>query len=70
MPDVTKEYICDGISKSLIEYGYPDATQQVIAEIYDAFKAGKRFPELPHGIVGGMAESQLKEIEGMLKVLP
>jgi len=66
----TKQSLCEGISKSLIEYGYPDASPQVIAEIYDAFKAGRRFPELPHGIVGGFAESQLKEIEELLKVLP
>lgn len=70
MPNVTKQYICDGISKSLIEFGYPDAAPAVIAEIYDAFKAGKRFPELPHGIVGGFAEAQLKEVAEMLKVLP
>lgn len=58
----TKHTICDAISHSLVEFGYPDCTPEMIGEIYDDFKAGKRFPELPHGIIGAMAEGQLKEI--------
>lgn len=64
---ITKEYICAGLSKSLIEFGYPDATPDKMADIYDAFKTGKRFPDLPHNILGGFAESQLKEVAELLK---
>lgn len=67
---ITKQQICDAISRSLVEFGYPDCTPEMIGEIYDEFKAGKRFPDLPHGIIGGMAESQMKEayeaLEGKL----
>jgi len=67
---VTKEYICDGIAKALREFGYPDCTAEMVGDVYDAYKTGKRFPDLPHGIIGGFAESQIKEVEDLVKVLP
>lgn len=64
---ITKDYICAGISAALIEYGYPDATADKIATIYDQFKAGQRFPDLSYGVISGFAESHLKEIEDILR---
>ena len=56
-----RQRLINAISKSLIEYGYPDAKPAMIAEIYDAYKAGKREFDLPHGIVGQFAGEQLRE---------
>lgn len=70
MRKITKEYICTGIGKSLREFGYPDVTDEEMAEIYDAYKAGKRGDDLPHGIVGRFAESQLEEVQEHLGQLP
>ena len=67
---ITKNYICAGIGKSLREFGYPDATDDKMAEIYDAYKAGKRGDELPHQVIGRFAERQLEEAEALLKELP
>lgn len=66
-PKITKEYICASISAFLIDFGYPDATPDKMAAIYDAFKAGKRWPDLPHGVLGGFAERQLEEIVDLFK---
>ena len=59
---ITRKRICDAIAKSLVDFGYPDVTAKMIGEILDAYVEGKRFPDLPHGVIGGFAESQLKEV--------
>lgn len=66
MPKISREKIIASISKSLIDFGYPDADTEVCGQIYDAFKEGKRFPDLPHGVLGGFAESQLSELQSAL----
>ncbi|MBN7755450.1 hypothetical protein JYP46_01320 [Nitratireductor aquimarinus] len=63
MARITKAKICNAISRSLIEYGYPDASPEVISEVYDAFRDGVRFPDLPHDVIGGFAEKQLQELQ-------
>jgi hypothetical protein len=60
----------ESVAKSLREFGYPDATAEKMRAIYDAWEAGKRFPDLPHGILGGFAESQFDEVADKLKSLP
>lgn len=60
---ITREKIVGLLSKSLIEFGYPDATKEKCSVIYDEYKAGKRFPDVSHGVLSAFAESQLKEIE-------
>lgn len=63
---ITKDYICNGVSRALIEFGYPDATPDKIAIVYDEYKAGKRFPDLSFDIIGGFAESQFKDVVDLL----
>lgn len=70
MAKVTKDFICASIGKSLREFGYPDASDDKMAEIYDAFKAGKRAVALPYGVLGRMAESQLFDVQRIMKELP
>ena len=50
------------IARSLREFGYPDVSTEMIGEVWDAYAAGKTGFDLPHGVVGMMAESQLDEI--------
>ena len=66
MPKITADKIIKSISAGLIEFGYPDASPELIREIYDAYKLGKRFPDLPHGVLGGFAERQLDELQEAL----
>lgn len=54
---------CETVAKSLREFGYPDVTGDMIAEVMHAWVDGKRGEELPHGIIGRFAESQFDEIE-------
>lgn len=51
------------VAKSLQEFGYPDATPKLLQEVVDAFCDGKRGTELPHGILGLMAERTFLEVE-------
>lgn len=54
------ETIYAAVAKSLVEFGYPDVTGAMVAEVHAAMKAGE---ELPHGIVGMFAEGQLRDLE-------
>ena len=54
----TKAY--RAIAKSLRDFGYPDCTDKMIRDTHTAMKQGDK---LPHGIVGMMAESQLRELQ-------
>ena len=58
----TLDRAMEAVARSLREFGYSDVTAKMTREIYDAWKDGKRFPELPHGVIGGFAESQFSEI--------
>lgn len=60
----------DSVAKGLREFGYPDVTGKMIREIYDQYKTGVRFPALPHGVIGGFAESQFDEVKDALARLP
>lgn len=59
----------ESVAKSLREYGYPDVTAAMVREIYDAYETGKRFPDLPHSVIGGFAQSQFDEVATALKML-
>lgn len=48
----------EAVTKSLVEFGYPDTTPAMVREIHEAMKAGK---EIPHGIIGRFAEGQIKD---------
>jgi|HubBroStandDraft_2_1064218.scaffolds.fasta_scaffold409250_2 hypothetical protein len=60
----------EAIAESLRQFGYPDATAQMIRETYDAWLGGARNDKLPHGIIGMFAESQISEHAEMLARLP
>ena len=59
----TKQQICEAVSKSLVEFGYPDATPDLITDIYDAYKGGKAEKDMPHGILGAFAYKHLADFE-------
>ncbi len=60
------------IAESLREFGYPDATADMIREVHEAMRPHQSSPEvdLPHGVVGLFAESQIKEAWEFLEALP
>jgi hypothetical protein len=60
----------EAVARSLREFGYPDVTAAMIREIYDAWEAGRRFPDLPHSVIGGFAERQFEEVADKIKALP
>lgn len=60
----------EAVARSLREFGYPDTTASMIREVYDAWEVGKRFPNLPHDIIGGFAERQFDEVADKIKSLP
>lgn len=51
------------VAKSLCTFGYPDASTEKVKDILDAWIAGKRESELPHGILGRFAGRQFDEVE-------
>jgi len=59
----TKETACRTVAKGLQDWGYPETTTAMVREILDAWLAGKRGDDLPHGVIGAFAESQFNEIE-------
>jgi hypothetical protein len=59
----------ESVAKNLRQFGYPDVTGPMIREIYDGWLTGKRFPDLPHGIIAGLAESQFDEHKDVLAAL-
>jgi len=56
-----REQVYPAIAKSLVEFGYPDVTAEMIREIHLAKIDGKSGDDLPHGVIGMFAESQLDE---------
>lgn len=60
---MTKHQACVKIAKSLQDFGYPSTTAEMISECLDAFLAGKRDLELPHGVIGAFASRQFAEVE-------
>lgn len=60
---VTRDEVVRSVSRGLIDFGYPDADETMISEILDSWLAGKRFPDLPHGVIGAFAEDQFKQLD-------
>lgn len=58
----------EAVARSLREFGYPHASAEMVRDTHAAMKAGAA--EMPHGIVGMFAESQLKEAGEALDRLP
>lgn len=57
---VTRKDIAAAFAKGMRDFGYPDVTDEMGLELYEAFKAGTS--PLPHGIIGMFAERQFKEL--------
>ena len=60
---LTKNMVCEAVSRSLYDFGYSGITGAMVGDILDAWVAGKRFPELPHGVIGAFAEEQFKGLQ-------
>lgn len=58
-----RKTIVAAIAKSLREFGYPDADAGKIEDIRAAYRDGQRGENLPHGILGRFAESQIEECD-------
>lgn len=58
--------VYEAIARSLREFGYPDVTPEMIDEIHTAYREGKRDADLPYGIVGQFAQSQIEEAGEMM----
>lgn len=69
MPKATLNDAMRSIAHNLREFGYGDVTWEMIREIYDAWAAGKRFPDLPHGVIGAFAGEQFQEHHELIKTL-
>lgn len=48
----------EAVARSLREFGYPDVNASMIREVHNAMKSGV---DLPHGVIGLFAKSQLEE---------
>jgi hypothetical protein len=58
----------EAVARNLREFGYPDVTAVMIRDIYDAWLMGKRYPDLPHGIIGGFAERHMETLAELEKL--
>lgn len=67
MPTLTDAY--ESVAQSLRTFGYPDVTSGMIREIHEAMGHGVVETELPHGIIGRFAFSQLNEHADLLAKL-
>ncbi len=56
--------VYEAVAESLREFGYPDATADMVRATHDAMKRGDA--EMPHGIVGMFAQRQLDELSEVL----
>ena len=54
-----KQKLTRGIAKSLRDFGYPDVTSEMVAEVWDAYEKGD---DLPHDVIGMFVKRQLDEI--------
>lgn len=70
----TRNDAAASVARGLREFGYPDATTEKMREVLDAWLAGKRGSDLPHGVLGMFAERQFEEVDerkpGTLATLP
>jgi hypothetical protein len=59
---ITKAEVASVISRSLVEFGYPDCTPEKMTEVIDAYLSGRCGHDLPHDILGNFAERQLDDL--------
>lgn len=59
---INKAQVADAISRSLVEFGYPDCTPAQMTDVIDAYVDGKRGHDLPHDVLGIFAERQLNDL--------
>lgn len=61
MRGYSKEQIYEAIANSLREFGYKDASAEMIRDTHEAMKEGKTGADLPHNIIGRFAERQIND---------
>jgi hypothetical protein len=61
--------VYNAIALSLREFGYPDAKASMIMGTYNAMNEGRKEADLPHGVIGRFAYSQILDAvkRGLLK---
>lgn len=65
---MTKKDGFESVAKSLREFGYPDASAEMVEATWNAMERGD--DEMPHGVVGMFAKSQLDEVRERFRELP
>jgi hypothetical protein len=69
--NVDPKKVFTAIAKSLVEFGYHDCTAEMVSDVYEAMKDGKKdYPDLPHGVVGAFAKSQINDAIDMEILAP
>lgn len=53
--------VAELVAKDLRAFGYPDATEQMVVDVWRDMQAGKTGHDLPHGVIGLFVESQINE---------
>lgn len=66
----TKADAFEAIAKSLREFGYPRTTAGMVQDAWNAMQEGKKDLEMPHGVIGAFAYSQLEEHREWIEKLP
>lgn len=57
---VNKSMLCSAMAQSMREFGYPDVTDAMAEECWDAYARGDE--KLPYGVVGMFLMSQLDDV--------
>lgn len=70
MSKPTRQDAFEAVAKSLREFGYPQTTADMVSKCWDAMAEGKKDLEMPHGVVGAFAYSQLNENKEWIEKLP
>jgi hypothetical protein len=65
----TKADAFEAIARSLREFGYLDTTADMVRDCWTKIEGGHSEEEMPHGIVGRFAYSQLNENRSWIKKL-
>lgn len=58
----------EAVARSLRDFGYSDASAEMVRATHEAMRAGKA--EMPHGVIGMFAQRQLEEVRSRLEQLP
>jgi len=57
---MNKRTVCEGMAKSLREFGYPDVTSDMVFDCLNAYNEGA---DMPHGVIGRFVERQIEDLK-------